>query len=550
MEKQTTTLATSERYFEKPKRLKTWSGIPLKGTYTPEDISHLDHARDIGEPGAFPFTRGIHRDMYRGRLWSIREICGYDSPQATNERLRRLIAEGESALNVINDAPTYCALDSDHPLAEGNVGLMGVPLCSLRDTEIMMQGIPIDQVSMTLSVYVPPVLLLYLGAAEKQGVPLSQVRGTMLNDALSQSLVRYFGPALPQDLGVRLVADSLIYCNENVPLFYPLSVGSEGLRESGATAAQEIAFDFCIVRHYLKEVARRGGNIDEIARRVSFTHRCGIDIFEEAAKFRAARRLWASIMSDELGAEDPRALTYKVHAVTKGSDLFPQQPECNIVRIAYQALGAVLGGVQSMHTTSYDEPICLPTEKSALLALRTQQVLAYETGVVNVADPLGGSYYVEHLTDQLYQEMRQIVDEWKEDIAEAIESERLMNLLQRQAYQFQCEVEAKERLVVGVNAFIVEEEEKQEQGELHKPSWEAIKQHVENVKDLRRSRDVKKVRKTVEALRKVAEKKEENLIPAAMEAVRNYATLGEIMGAIRLAYGYTYDCFDELQYPF
>jgi methylmalonyl-CoA mutase N-terminal domain/subunit len=543
-------ISTLERYFEKPKRLKTWSGIPVKETYTPEDISHLELARDIGEPGAFPFTRGIFRDMYRGRLWSVREICGYDDPQATNKRLKHLIAEGESALNVITDAPTYCGLDSDHPLAEGNVGLTGVPLCSLRDTEIMMEGIPIDGVSMTLSVYTPVVLFLYLGAAEKQGVSLSRVRGTMLNDTLSQSLVRYYDQAWPQDLGVRVVADCLIYCNKNVPLFYPLCVGSEGLRESGATAAQEIAFDFCITRHYLKEVAKRGGNINEIARRVSFTHRVGIDIFEEVAKFRAARRLWTQIMRDDLGAEEPRALTYKVHAVTKGSDLFSLQPECNIIRIAYQALAAILGGVQSMHTTSYDEPICLPTGKSAQLALRTQQILAYETGVVNVADPLGGSYYVEYLTDRLYQEMRQIVDEWKEDITEAIKSERLMNLLLGQAYQFQREVEAKERLVVGVNTFVVEEEERPEQGKLHQPSWEVIKKQIESVKELRRTRDTRKVAKAVEALRKVAEKKEENLVPVAMEAVRNYATLGEILGAIRLAYGDTYDPFNELQYPF
>jgi len=539
----------AERYFEKPTRLKTWSGIPVKETYTPDDVKDLVYARDVGNPGEYPYTRGIFKDMYRGRMWSIREISGYDSPKATNEKLKRLMGEGESALNVICDAPTYCAIDADHPRAEGMAGLMGVPLCSMRDAEVMMEDIPIDQVSVTLSVYTPAIVWFYFGAAEKQGVALSNVRGTILADTIDQGPVRYFAPAFPEDLGCRVVADILIWCNKNAPRFYPLSVGSNAWRESGATAAQEIAFDFCTARRYLKEVVARGGNVDEIAQRIAFTHRVGIDIFEEAAKFRAARRVWARMLREEFGATNPRALSFKVHAVTKGTDYTRQQPENNIVRVAYQALAAVLGGVQSMHTMSYDEPICLPTEESHRIAIRTQQILAYETGVVNVADPLGGSYYVESLTNRLAEEISQIMEEHKETIVEEIYSERLMHSMQRQAYEFQQEVESGTRKVIGVNCFQISKEEERKT-ELHKPSWDVIEKYVDDVKALKRTRNNHQVKESVENLRKAAERKEENLVPAAMDAARSYASLGEIWGAIRLGYGYSYDPFEEIEYPF
>jgi methylmalonyl-CoA mutase N-terminal domain/subunit len=296
-------------------------------------------------------------------------------------------------------------------------------------------------------------------------------------------------------------------------------------------------------------VVARGGNVDEIAQRIAFTHRVGIDIFEEAAKFRAARRVWARMLREEFGATNPRALSFKVHAVTKGTDYTRQQPENNIVRIAYQALAAVLGGVQSMHTMSYDEPICLPTEESQRIAVRTQQILAYETGVVNVADPLGGSYYVESLTNRLAEEIDQIMEEHKETIVEEIYSERLMHSMQRQAYEFQQEVESGTRKVIGVNCFQISKEDERKT-ELHKPSWDVIEKYVEDVKELKRTRDNHKVRESVANLRKAAERKEENLVPAAMDAVRSYASLGEIWGAIRLGYGYSYDPFEEIEYPF
>jgi len=413
----------------------------------------------------------------------------------------------------------------------------------------MMEGIPFDEVSMTLSHNLTPTLLLYLAAAEKQGVPLSKVRATHLNDPIGQICARNYYPAYPLEMAIRLAADAMLFCQKHAPLVYAVCAGAAATRESGATAAQEIALDFCAARAYLKEAVRRGGNIDELAPRLSFTHRCGVDIFEEAAKFRAARRVWARLMKEDFGAQNPRSLTYKVHVVTKGSDLIPLQPENNIIRIAYQALAAILGGVQSLHTTSFDEPICLPTEESSRIAVRTQQILAYETGVVNVADPLGGSYYVEYLTNRLEEEMNQIIEQYKDNIVAFAEGGQTMEMLHRQAYEFQREVENGERTVVGFNAFTIPEEEEREV-RLHRRDEEAVKEHLENLRELRRTRDTSRVKECLEELRRVAERKEENLVPAMLEAAKAYATLGEILGAVRLGYGYDYDPFGMLKYPF
>ena len=538
-----------ERYFEKPKRLRTASGYPVKEIYEPEDIKGTDYRRDIGRAGEYPFTRGIFPDMYRGRMWSLREICGYDSPRRTNERIKFLLSEGESALNVIPDLPTQNGIDSDHPRAQGSVGVQGPPWCSMQDMEIMMEGVPFEGVSMTLSVYLMPVFVFYITAAEKAGASLKNLRGTILNDTLSFPLVRFNAPVVPQDVGIRMTTDTILFCDQFVPKFYPLNVGSEGLRESGATAAQEIAFDFCLARHYIKNALKRGGDIDKIARRITFTHRCGIDIFEEVAKFRAARRVWARMMKEEFGAKDPRTMTYKVHVVTKGSDLIPQQPENNIVRIAYQALAAVLGGVQSVHTTSYDEPICLPTEESQRIAVRTQQILAYETGVVNVADPLGGSYYVEYLTNKLDEEITKIMDELKDRIAEYAWEGKLLEMMHKNAVEEQKEIENGEKIVVGLNRFTVSEEAEREI-EIHEPSQDAVNEHLNNLKKLRETRDTEAVRMKLEELRKAIEIPDKNTVPYVMEAARVYATLGEIMGVFRMAYGHPYDAFGDLEYPF
>ncbi|MFC1858333.1 methylmalonyl-CoA mutase family protein [Thermodesulfobacteriota bacterium] len=542
-------MSIAERYFEKPKRLRTASGYDLKEIYEPEDIEGTEYNRDVGRAGEYPYTRGIFSDMYRGRMWSLREICGYSSPAATNKRLKALIAEGESALNVIPDLPTQNGIDSDHPRALGGVGVQGTPWSSVQDMEIMMDGVPFEEVSMTMSTYVMPIFVLYLAAAENAGASLKNVRGTILNDTLSFPLVRLNNESMPQDVGLRMTTDTILFCEQFVPKFYPLNVGSEGLRESGATAAQEIAFDLCLARHYILNALERGADIDRVARRVAFSARCGVDIFEEAAKFRAARRVWARMLKDEFGAKDPRTLTYKVHVVTKGSDLIPQQPENNIVRIAYQALASVLGGVQSLHTTSYDEPICLPTEESQRIAVRTQQILAYETGVVNVADPLGGSYYVEHLTNKLDEEITRIMDELKDNIAQYAWDGKLLSMMHENAVKEQREIEDGEKIVVGLNKFIVPEEAEKEV-KLHEVSLDDVSEHLDNLKNLRKSRDTEQVRTRLEEVRKAAETKDKNTIPHIIEAAKAFATLGEIMGVMRMAFGHSYDAFGDLEYPF
>ena len=542
------TIPVEETFFAKPTWLKTWSGIPLKKVYTPDDVKGIDYARDLGDPGQFPYVRGIFPDMYRGRLWSVRQVSGHSSPRVTNEWLRYLVSEGANSINVIGDQPNLNGVDPDHPMAEGAVGLMGCPGCSLRDMEILMDGLPL-QLSTTLSTHLLQPLA-YLALCEREELPWTQVRGTFFYNMLTAPLTRYLHTCDLHGYGMRIAADALNWYSTNVPRAIPICIGPEGIRESGATAAQEIAFSFAAAKLYLNEALKRGGEIDVIAPHIAFTHRCGVDIFEEAAKFRAARRVWAKMLGDDYGAQSPLSLTYKVHVVTKGSDLVPQQAECNIVRIAYQALAAILGGVQSMHTCSFDEPICLPTDESVRMALRTQQILAYETGVTTVADPLGGSYYVEHLTNTLEEEITKIIREWDEkDMIEAINNEELMNTVLHQAYQFQREVEAGERIVVGLNKFTIPEEEERE-ARLFQVDEAAVEEYIADVKELKRARDNRRVKEALENLRRCVDDRDMNCIPAAYEAVKAYATGAEIQGVIRMSYGYPYDPFDMVDYPF
>ena len=546
-------LRTLEKYFEKPTRLKTWSGIPVKDVYTPDDIEATEYQKDLGDPGQFPYTRGIMPGMYRGRLWSIRELTGASSPRETNKRLKYLLLEGETGLAPIGDVTGNLGIDSDHPRARGAVGMQGVPMCSLRDMEILMDGIPLDQVSVSL-LLPTPAYAFYIALVQSQGLDLSKLRGTMpckgINAPLAGTLPEYLDrESYPVGIWLRLTTDTLLFLQKNLPRFYALNIGPEGLRESGATPAQEIAIDFCIALAHVKDTIRRGATADEILPKVTFTHRCGIDIFEEAAKFRAARRVWARLLREEFGTEDPRSLTYKVHVVTMGTPLVRQQPLNNIIRVAYEALAAILGGVQSMHTMSYDEPLSLPTEESSRIAVRTQQILCYETGVVNVADPLGGSYYVEWLTNKLEEEIIQLVDELKDDIVPAIESGRLIRQFEGQASEYQREVESGERVVVGANRFITAEQEDREI-KVHEVNEEAVREHMDNLKELRRTRDNRKVRKCLEQVREVAEDSDENLYPAMIEAAKTYCTVWEVSGVIRMAYGLEYDVFGMLEYPF
>lgn len=548
MEKKTK-IPLEEAYFAKPARLKTWSGFPVKEVYTPDDMKDLDYDRDLGNPGQFPYTRGPYRTMYRGRMWSVREVSGHSSPRVTNEWLKYLVGQGANTINVIGDLGMMAGVDSDHPMAEGSVGLMGTPICSVRDMEIMLEGLPLDELSCTLSMG-PPQHLMYLAVCEKQGVPWTEVRGTFFHDALTAPLTRYRTSRGLKEGGMRMAADGMLFYSKNVPFSLPICIGAEGIRESGATAGQEIGFALSMAKAYLKEALRRGGEIDQLAPRIAFTFRCGIDIFEEAAKFRAARRVWARMMQEEYGAKEFRSLMLRVHVVTKGSDLIAQQAELNIIRVAYQALAAILGGVQSMHTCSWDEPICLPTDESVRIALRTQQILAYETGVINVADPLGGSYYVESLTNTLEEEIWKVIREWDEkDIVAAIENETLMDGVLRQAYEFQREVEAGERIVVGLNRFTIPEEAERERA-YFEVDRQAVEEHIASVKDLKRTRDNKKVKEALKNLRQAVDNREENFLPAAYEAVKAYATSMEIMGTLAMSYGRSYDPWGVWEYPF
>ncbi|MFA4910006.1 MAG: methylmalonyl-CoA mutase family protein [Desulfobacteria bacterium] len=542
-------------YYEGAKRLKTWSGFPVKEVYTPDDLSGIDYSKDIGNPGDYPYTRGIHSNMFRGRVWTKRELCGFGTPADTNKRLKYLTEEGQSGLNFINDLPTALGIDSDHPLAEGEIGVIGVPLSSLKDMESLMEGIPIDKVSVSIVVSTctaPIVLAQYIALADKRGVDISTVKGTIQNEPLKG---RYcgFGPNTAHtDLCLQSAVDIIEYCTKNMPNWYTINVNLYDLRETGINAYQEIGFGFSMAIAYIKAALKRGLKIDEFTPRMAFYCSSHIDFFEEVAKLRAARRLWAKIMKEKFEAKDPRSIKFRFGVHTAGCSLVPQQPMNNIIRVAYEALAAVLSGVQSLHCCSYDEPIALPTEEAHRIALRTQQVLAYETGVANVADPLAGSYYIENLTNMIEEEATRIINEIEEmgGITAAMDSKWLDNEIEKAAYKYQKEIDSKDRIVVGVNEFIIPPEEDIE-GDIHEISGEAAKTQIEGLRELRKTRDNEKLKDTLMKLRKVAEKKSgENLLPFIIDAVKAYGTIGEINGTIREAFGYHYDTMGVLNSPF
>jgi methylmalonyl-CoA mutase N-terminal domain/subunit len=542
-----------EKFFERASRHVTWCNIPVQSKYTPEDVAHLDYRDDIGEPGEFPYTRGIFPEMYRTRLWTMRNLTGFDSPKRTNERMKLQISEGATALNLIGDLPAQTGIDSDHPIAEGDVGLEGVPLCSIRDWDICMEGIERENISINFSSYISPLLAAMIASAEENGCDPKKLRGTFLNDTLAFLLTNYYPKMMdPFDVGHRMTVDTVLYCLEYAPRIYTLSTGPEGLREHGATAMQEIAFDFCIARHWFKEILKKGGDkvhIDQIAPKMGFTSRVGIDIFEEACKYRAARKVWAKMLRNDFGTENPKSCTYKVYALTMGSQLQGKQIQNNIIRETLQTLAAVLGGVQGIHTMGYDEPVCLPTEESCRLAFRTQQVICYESGVVNVADPLGGSYYAEWLTEKLEKEITSIMDEYKETIADKVVSGELFQVLRNEAYAYQKEVEKGERPIVGVNCFTISDEEDR-QPEIHRADTDAVGEHMRNLKDLKRTRDTSKTAESIENLIRTTEDRDANIFPALLEAAHSRATTGEMMGAIRMGYSAPYDPFGMIEYPF
>jgi methylmalonyl-CoA mutase N-terminal domain/subunit len=539
-------------YYGKPRSNKTWSGFDVKEIYTPKDRVRKDYDETIGDAGKYPFTRGIHADMFRGRYWTRREVIGMGSPADTHERLKVLTDHGGSGLNTIADITYEMGLDADHPWAVNEVGLTGVNISHIRDMETLTEGVPLDKVSwslITASTAAAATMAQYVAVAQNRQYDIRGLRGSIQNDPIH---FRYCGfrPACPLDLSIRLGCDVIEFCTREMPKWYYTTVNMYDLREQGITAPQEVAFGFGIAMIYVDELIRRGLSIDEFGPRFTFYVSCHVDLFEEIAKIRAARRLWARLMKEKYGAKDPRSMQFRFAVHTAGCSLVPQQPLNNIVRISYEALAAVLAGVQSLHCCSYDEPICLPTEKGHLQALRTQQILAYETGVCNVADPLGGSYYVEALTDKIEEEVLKIMKDVEEvgGMEEAIRTEWLDRQFEKEALQRQKEIDGGERLMVGVNIFTTEPETQTPLG-VQRISSESARTQIEETRALKRTRDINRLKDRMKHLREDAEEGR-NVLPAMIEATKAFATTGELMGTVRMAMGYSYDPMEILESPF
>src|SRR5579883_1493192 len=530
------TLATTLRKAPERDAVFATSSAPVKRLYTPLDIAELDYERDLGFPGEFPFTRGIQPTMYRGRLWSMRQYAGYGTPEETNRRFRYLLAEGQTGLSVAFDLPTQLGYDSDDPMAAGEVGQVGVAIDSLRDMETLFDGIPLDKVSTSMTINAPaPVLVaMYVAVGEKQGIAPKHLMGTAQNDVLKEYVARgtYIYPPRPS---LRLAADLIAYCAREAPKFNSISISGYHMREAGSTAVQEIAFTFANAIAYLEAAIARGASADEVGRGVSWIFNTHNLFFEEIAKYRALRRMWAHIMRDRFGATDPRAQMLRTHTQTGGSTLMAQQPENNIVRAALQALAAVLGGVQSLALSCYDEALALPTEEAQRIALRTQQIIAHESGVVDTIDPLAGSYYIEALTNELERKAYALMDEVEQigGAVAAIESGWMQQAIQNASYAYQQDVENGRQVVVGVNRYRTEGEEPKL---IFRVDPRLAAAQAERLKAARSERDAQQARQAVERLAKAAQG-DDNLMPYILDAAKAYATLGEICGALREVYG-------------
>ena len=527
------------RFPERREEFATDSGLSLDTVYTPEDGAPVasEYVDAIGYPGEFPYTRGVQPNMYRGRVWTMRQYAGYATAAATNERYRYLLENGQTGLSVAFDLPTQIGYDSDHPLAEGEVGKVGVPICSLADMETLFDGIPLDKVStsMTINATAAVLLCLYIAAGKKQGVAPDQLSGTLQNDILKEYIARgtYAYPPRPS---MRLVVDVFRYCAENVPRWNTISISGYHMREAGATASQELAFTFANAIAYVQAAVDAGLPVDDFAPRLSFFFVAQNNLFEEVAKFRAARRLWANIMRDRFGAKNPRSLMLRFHTQTAGVTLTAQQPDNNVIRSTVQALAAVLGGTQSLHVNSRDEALSLPTEESAQLSLRTQQILAHESGAADVVDPLGGSWYIENLTDRLEAatlEYIQRIDRMGGAVA-AIEDGFQVQEIADAAFRHQREVDENDRIVVGVNRYVTDAPPIS--GLLRVDATAAAEQ-VERLRTLKRERDNMAVQISLARLADAARSEGANTIPPMMECVERYATLGEICDVLRQVFG-------------
>lgn len=505
--------------------------------YTPLDIEDFDYGEKLGFPGQYPFTRGVQPTMYRGRLWTMRAYAGFATAEETNARYKYLLEAGQTGLSVAMDLPTQIGLDSDHELSHGEVGKVGVAIDSLADMEALFDGIPLDKVSTSMTINGPAAVLLamYVAVAEKQGVKPEALKGTIQNDILKEYIARgtYIFPPRPS---MRLITDTFEYCSKNIPKWNTISVGAYHIREAGASEVQEIAFAFANAMAYIDAAIKAGQKVDDFAPGISWIFTAGLDFFGEVAKFRAARRLWARIMKERYGASVPKAQMLRVHVHTAGSVLTAQQPLNNVVRITWQALSAVLGGIQSMACCAYDEAIALPTEESATLALRTQQLLAYESGVTDTIDPLAGSYYIETLTDKIEKEAYDYIDKIDRmgGAVAAIEQGYMQQEMAAHAYEYQHEVELGKRTVIGVNKF--NDSKKFAEQDVLTADLSVGERQIARLEKMKVARDNEAVKAALEKLREAA-KGTENLMPYLIDAVKTYATLGEICGVLREEFG-------------
>jgi methylmalonyl-CoA mutase N-terminal domain/subunit len=528
-----------EKLPKNPERLKAFintSGIPIERLYTPLDFKDGDYLSVLGFPGSFPFTRGVQPTMYRGRHWTMRQYAGFASAEESNKRYKFLLEHGQTGLSVAFDLPTQIGYDSDHEMALGEVGKVGVAIDSLADMETLFDGIPLDKVSTSMTINAPAAILLamYIAVAEKQGVPVQDLRGTIQNDILKEYSSRgtYIFPPKPS---MRIVTDIFGYCSKHVPQWNSISISGYHIREAGSTAVQEVAFTLANGVAYVQAALDAGLPVDTFGPRLSFFFNAHLDFLEEVAKYRAARRLWGRIMKERFSAKDPRSMMIRFHTQTAGCTLTAQQPLNNIVRVAFQALAAVLGGTQSLHTNSMDEALCLPSEQAVQIALRTQQLIAHETGVCDTVDPLGGAYYLEKLTEEIHERAAEYISRIDEmgGAASAIEKGFIQKEIQESAYRYQREIENGERVVVGVNRFQAEEEKPTN---LLRVDPSVRLSQIEKLKRVRAERDHDRVTKTLADLKSCAEGKGNLMIPI-LAAVKAYATLGEICDTLRLVFG-------------
>ena len=521
---------------ERRQAFQTPSGIDLPADFNPSNTDAIDYENDLGSPGEFPYTRGIYQNMYRGRLWTMRQYAGYATAEESNARYKYLLSHGTTGLSVAFDLPTQIGLDSDDPLAAGEVGKVGVAIDSLEDMSRLFEGIPLDQVStsMTINATAAILLALYLAVARKYGIPLQKLRGTLQNDILKEYIARgtYIYPPEPS---LRLVTDTFSFCAREVPNWNTISISGYHIREAGSTAVQEVAFTLADGITYVEAALKAGLVVDEFAPRISFFFNAHNNLLEEVAKFRAARRLWARIMRGRFKARDPRSIMLRFHTQTAGSSLTAQQPEVNVVRTTIQALAAVLGGTQSLHTNSMDEALALPTEAAARVALRTQQVIAYESGVTQTADPLAGSYAIEQLTKEIEERASEYLEkiEVMGGMLRAIEKGYVQREIQESAYRYQQAVEREDAIVVGVNRFQVEEGQPVQTLRID-PARE--REQVERVRAVRQKRDAVVAEAALDQLKQAAGS-DENLLPRILQCVEAYTTVGEISNRLRKVWG-------------